>query len=98
LKNKMKKVILLSAVLGLGALGMACGESAANNTPVKPAVNTTVMNAVNSAANQAQAAANNMSNAANQMANAIKPATNMPPASNMKPANAPVMNANANKK
>ena len=32
----MKKVIALSAVLGLGALGMACGETPANNTTNKP--------------------------------------------------------------
>ena len=48
----MKKVILLSAVLGLGALGMACGETPANNANTKPstpastpmAVATTPMN------------------------------------------------------
>ena len=28
----MKKIIALSALLALGALGMACGDSAANNT------------------------------------------------------------------
>ena len=32
----MKKVIVLSAVLGLGALGMACGETPANNANTKP--------------------------------------------------------------
>lgn len=90
----MKKVIVLSTVLGLGALGMACGEAPANNAaPAKPA-NTAVMNAVNSAANQAQVAANTMSNAANSMANAIKPVSNMAanaakaPAANTSAANA----------
>jgi hypothetical protein len=29
--KEMKKVIALSTVLGLGALGMACGEAPANN-------------------------------------------------------------------
>ena len=82
----MTKVILLSTVLGLGALGMACGEAPANNTTVvKPAANTAVMNAVNTAANTAQVAANTMANAANSMANAIKPASNMAPANAMKP-------------
>lgn len=32
----MKKVIALSSVLAMGALGMACGEAPANNT-AKPA-------------------------------------------------------------
>jgi hypothetical protein len=32
----MKKVILLSTVLGMGALGMACGESANNTSNAKP--------------------------------------------------------------
>jgi len=35
----MKKVIVLSTVLGLSALGMACGDSASNNTANKPANN-----------------------------------------------------------
>ncbi len=34
----MKKIIALSSVLALGALGMACGEAApANNSTNKPA-------------------------------------------------------------
>ena len=79
----MKKVILLSAVLGLGALGMACGE-AANNTPVKPAnVAPAVVNAANVAANTAQVAANQMAN----VANSIKSGTNMAPAGNMSKSN-----------
>ena len=32
----MKKVILLSTVLGLGAIGMACGEAANNANANKP--------------------------------------------------------------
>ncbi len=95
----MKKVILLSTVLGLGALGIACGEAPANNTPaVKPAAVNAVVNAANVAANTAQVAANQMQSAANSMANAIKPGTNTAaPANAMKSANT-MSNANATKK
>ena len=41
----MKKVIVLSTVLGLSALGMACGEAApANNSANKPAANANAAN------------------------------------------------------
>ena len=91
----MKKVIVLSAVLGLSALGMACGDSAANNAPAnKPVVVANVPAAVSNAANVAANAAQVASNAASQVANAIKPATNAP-VGNMKPA--PAMNANVKK-
>ena len=89
----MKKVILLSTVLGLGALGMACGESANTNVTVKPA-NTTAVNTVNAAVSNAQAAVNNVSNAINQMA--IKPATNMATNAGAKPVNT-MTNANVKK-
>ena len=81
----MKKVIVLSAVLGLSAIGMACGDSANTNVTVKPAnvTNTTVIAPVNTApvstpAPMTPANSTNMSN--------MKPANTMPP-SNMKPTN-----------
>ena len=78
----MKKIIALSAVLVMGALGMACGESAANNANAK------VANAMNAAANAANTAANAAANAANQAATAANTVSNA--VSNMKPAtNAP---------
>ena len=41
----MKKIIALSSVLALGALGMACGEAApANNAANKPAANAPAAN------------------------------------------------------
>ena len=58
----MKKVIALSAVLALGALGMACGDGGANNAAAN--ANKQVANAMN-AANAAMANA----------ANAAKPPT-----------------------
>lgn len=94
----MKKVIVLSAVLGLGAIGMACGESANNTNTAKPMNVNAAVNTANVAANTAMNAANQMSNAANQMANAanaMKPATNMSTNANMKPAMSP---ANTNMK
>ena len=95
----MKKVIALSAVLVMGALGMACGDAATNtantNKAVANAMNS-VANAANAAANGAQTAANQMANTANAMANAantMKPANTMAPSNSsngngaMKPAN-----------
>jgi len=69
LQIKMKKVIALSAVLVLGALGMACGQPASNananaNKAIANAANA-IANAANAAANQAQTAANAVSNAVN---------------------------------
>jgi len=71
IKLVMKKIIALSAVLVMGALGMACGEAATN---ANANANKTVANALNAAAN----AANAVSNAANTVSNAMKPATNAP--------------------
>ncbi len=86
----MKKVIALSAVLVMGALGMACGDTAANNT-----ANKTVANAMNSVANAANSAANAMANAANAMANTANSMANSANAMANKPANtAPANNAN----
>lgn len=89
----MKKIIALSAVLVIGALGMACGDTATNNTAAN--ANKAVANAMNTAANamanvanQVQTAANTATTAANTAANAMKPATNAAPANNAaKPAN-----------
>ncbi|MBV6497309.1 MAG: hypothetical protein JFAIHJKO_02456 [Pyrinomonadaceae bacterium] len=67
----MKKVIALSAVLALGALGMACGEAATNT-----AANKAVANAMNTANAAMANAANAMANAANAMANAANHAAN----------------------
>lgn len=92
----MRKVIALSTVLGLGALGMACGDTPANNAPAnKPVVANVpavVVNAANVAANTAQVAANQAAG----VANAMKPSSNMAPSNAMKPANT-MMNANVKK-
>lgn len=83
----MKKVILVSTVLGLGALGMACGE-AANNTTNKPANIAPAASPVMSPVVVASPSTN--------MANSnMKPTTGAP--GNMKPANSTMTNT-ANKK
>ena len=75
----MTKVIVLSTVLGLSALGMACGGDVANNANAKPANNTTTT-----------APATNVAPATNAApaANTMKPAntTTAPAANTMKPA------------
>ncbi|MEO8042094.1 MAG: hypothetical protein ABI646_05755 [Acidobacteriota bacterium] len=87
---EMKKIIALSSLLALTAMGMACGDSAANNSAAN--TNKAVANAMNSAANAMNTAANQAAMAANQAATAANTAANT-----MKPANsAPMMNANAN--
>ena len=65
--SSMKKVIALSAVLTMGALGMACGDAAPANNAA---------NKANAAANTMANAANAMSSAANTMANAANAAAN----------------------
>ncbi len=91
----MKKVIALSAVLVMGALGMACGDAASNNTAN---ANKAAVNAMNSAANAANSAANAMANAANAMANTANSMANAANAMANKPANAaPAANANVKK-
>jgi hypothetical protein len=52
----MKKIIALSTLLALSALGMACGGDAANNTAAN--TNKNVANSMNAAANAMNAAAN----------------------------------------
>lgn len=90
----MKKVIALSAVLVMGALGMACGDAATNNAAN---TNKTVANALNAAANAMNAAANVAANAANQAASAANTASNAMSSAANSMANKPAMNAtNAN--
>ena len=79
----MKKVILLSTVLGLGALGMACGEAANNANNAKPINIAPAASPVTTVAPMASPVAN---------ATNVKPGNT---ATNMKPAN---MATNANKK
>lgn len=64
----MKKVIVLSTVLGLSALGMACGEAASNNAANKPANAANAANTTNVAPAANAPAAN--APAANAAANA----------------------------
>ena len=71
----MKKVIALSTLLALSALGMACGGDTATNNAAANA-NKAVANAMNAAANAMNTAANTMANAANSVANAANAATN----------------------
>lgn len=84
----MKKVIVLSAVLGLGALGMACGETPANNTNTKPSTpastpapvattNTMSSNTTmgNTTSGNAVKPANSMSNSPMKSTNSAAPAT-----------------------
>ena len=74
----MKKIIALSSVLALGALGMACGEAApANNSTNKPA-NAPAANAPAANAPAANAPAANAPKTAAPAANA--PAANAPAA------------------
>ena len=89
----MKKVIVLSTVLGLSALGMACGDAATNtaaNNANKPAMNAAPVSTPATVASPVTTPATNapMANAANS---AMKPAANAPAANSaMKPAaNAP---------
>ena len=74
----MKKVILLSTVLGLGALGMACGEPAANNTNktntnVAPAASPVTTPATTPNTSMTNTTNSNMKPAANAPMNANKP-------------------------
>src|SRR4051812_15210727 len=80
----MKKVIALSAVLVLGALGMACGDSGANNSAKTNKMVANAMNAANSA----------MANASNQLANANAQVSNAMNAINSSMANANAAKAN----
>jgi hypothetical protein len=92
----MKKIIALSTLLAFGALGMACGDTATNNTAVN--ANKTIANAVNqvaNAANQAATAANAAANQAATAANAISNAANAATAN--KPAGNTAANSNSNK-
>ena len=88
----MKKVIALSAVLVMGALGMACGDGGANNAAAnanKMAAN--AMNTANAMAANAVNAANAMTanavNAVKDAVNTAKPANAAPATNAAKPAN-----------
>ena len=93
----MKKIIGLSAILVMGALGLACGDTAGNNANkananananrVPPIANNT------SVGNAANTVSNTVGNAVNTIANAVKPSN----ANTNKAANANVK-ANANTK
>jgi hypothetical protein len=95
IKNHMKKIIALVAVLVMGAIGMACGDSGVNNAAAnanKMAANANAMasNAMQQANNTMQSVNNSVANATKQVGNAVnamKPA----PASN-------AANANSNMK
>ncbi len=94
----MKKVIALSAVLVMGALGMACGDSGAGNAAAN--ANKAVANAMNTAnaamanaGNAVNSAMNTANSAMANVANAVKSATNT---ANSAPA-ANAANANAKK-
>ena len=65
----MKRIIALSALLALGALGMACGGSESNSAAN---ANKATANAMNAAANQMNAAANSLQTQANTLANEAK--------------------------
>lgn len=83
----MTKVIVLSTVLGLSALGMACGDSGTNvNVNAKPAnVATPAPVATVAPATPAATVATNanMANSANKMAPAPNKMSNVKPAANM---------------
>ncbi len=97
--NKMTKAIALSAVLGLSALGFACGAPAANTTANNANHNTNASNTnaanTNSAASNTNAAASN-SNAAASNSNAAHSNTTANSAANSN-AKAEPANAAANK-
>ena len=65
----MKKVIALSAVLVMGALGMACGDAGTNNSAAN--ANKAIANALTTANAAAANAANQIQTATNQIANAV---------------------------
>jgi len=89
----MKKVIVLSAVLGLGALGMACG-GAENTNNAKPANNTMANNASTPVTVSTPAPMNTNTTTTNTTNTNAKPANTTTTNTN-KPANTP---ANANTK
>ena len=80
----MKKVIVLSTVLGLSALGMACGDSGTNVNVNAKSANVSTPAPISTSAPVSTPTANlPASNSGN-----MKPSnTTTTPASNMKPAN-----------
>jgi len=85
----MKKIIALSTLLALGALGMACGDAASNNTVTNGARNANT--AMNNANTTISTTTNTQVNGATGATNTTTTTTNTT-GSNMRPAN---MNANA---
>lgn len=87
----MTKVIALSAVLGLSALGMACGDGATNanvNINAKPAnTNVAPVSSPVTVASPVNTAPANNGTTGNSMNSNMKPANGMTTNSNMKPAN-----------
>jgi hypothetical protein len=101
----MRKIIALSSLLALGALGMACGDAApANNATNKPVVANAMnaansaMNAANTAMNSAGNAMNSAGNAMNSAGNAMNSAVNKMADNKMAPANTTAANAKDEKK
>lgn len=94
--NYMKKIIALSTLLVLGALGMACGDGGANNMATSAnKISANAMNTAQSAMNTAQSAVNMAANSTATAANAVSSAANA-----MKPApatNAAAANSNMKK-
>ncbi len=89
----MRKIIALSTLLALGALGMACGDAASNNTATNATRNTNM--AMNSNANTTiTTTTNTQVNGATGATNTSTTTTAMN--SNMKPMNSNgMMNSNA---
>ncbi len=84
----MKKVIVLSTVLGLSALGMACGEAASNNANTnKPAINANTTNVAPVSTPASTPAATNVNT------NSAAPNSNVKPSGNTTAT--PAGNANA---
>ena len=74
----MKKIIALSSLLALVALGMACAPEPSVNNAQKANANA-VVNSVQTAANQVQNAANALANqAVNAVNSAVANSTNKP--------------------
>ena len=94
----MRKIIALSSLLALGALGMACGDAANTNTGANKANNAVMntvsnMNAMASNMNAMASNANAMASNANAMASNMNKMENKM-VDNGKMANANPMNAN----
>lgn len=95
----MRKIIALSSLLALGALGMACGDAANTNTGANKANNAVMntvsnMNAMASNMNAMASNANAMASNVNAMASNMNKMVDNKMVDNSKMANANHMNAN----